>query len=318
LFVNSNLKKYLFYLILFFLLFPFVNTALALVLGVFFSLVLGNPFKKVTSKLSSQILMYSIVGLGAGINLNKALQVGLAGFVYTVLSISITLLLGYYIGKFLKLDKEINYLISFGTAICGGSAIAALSPVVKAKPQSVAISLATVFLLNSIALITFPFLGHLFGLTQQQFGLWAALAIHDTSSVVGASMQYGAEALSVGTTVKLVRALWIVPVTFLFGLYINRKAEEGDRKAGIKKPWFILGFLIFAAVFTWVPELSVVGKYVDIISKKALVVTLFLIGANLSLIDIKQAGLRPLAQGIILWILVASGSLFLIFNGYIN
>jgi uncharacterized integral membrane protein (TIGR00698 family) len=286
---------------------PLGSAAVALGLGIFVALLFGNPFEKQTKRYASLFLAYSIVGLGAGMNLITVAQAGLSGLGYTVISISFTLLVGLFLGKWLKSDRETSMLISIGTAICGGSAIAAVAPAIRAKPQSISVALGTVFLLNAIALILFPVLGHYFELTQRQFGLWSALAIHDTSSVVGAGMQYGAEALQIGTTVKLARALWIVPLTLGIG-FINRQSEDPS-SPNVKKPWFILGFLLMAALVTWVPSLREVGHYIDSLAKKGLVLTLFLIGSNLTRETLRSVGWRPLLQGIILWGIVSVSAL---------
>ena len=260
---------------------PWASAATALVLGVIIAFISGNPFSDRTKIYSQKLLAYSIVGLGAGMNLITVGKVGLSGLGITIISITATLLLGVAIGKLAKSDRETSILISVGTAICGGSAIAAIAPVIKAKPYSITVAMGTVFLLNALALIVFPEIGHLLDLNQKQFGLWSALAIHDTSSVVGAGLQYGTEALQIGTAVKLARALWIVPLTIGFGfLYHDVEAEHGGRA---KKPWFILGFLLMAALVTWAPQMQGVGHLVENISRKCLVVTLFLIGSNLTI-----------------------------------
>jgi uncharacterized integral membrane protein (TIGR00698 family) len=257
-----------------------------------------------------------VIGLGAGMDLNVVGRVGAQGVGYTVLGISMTLVIGYLLGKVLKTERDTSILVSAGTAICGGSAIAAVSSSIKAKPHEISVSLGVVFMLNALALIVFPIVGHHFNLTEGQFGLWSALAIHDTSSVVGASMQYGPHALEVGTTVKLARALWIVPVTLFYGYLVSRKQEATAGKT--KFPWFILGFLLAAALVTWIPQLQEPGKFVNEIAKKLLVVTLFLIGANLTRDTLRSVGLRPLIQGVLLWIIVGSLTLGAIVMGWIT
>ena len=291
---------------LIFCLSPWGNAAIALIAGVVLALAVGNPYAHHTKLYSQKLLSYSIVGLGAGMNLITVAKVGFSGLGYTVVSIGSTLALGFLIGKILHSDRETSMLITVGTAICGGSAIAAVAPVIKAKPQSMSVALGTVFLLNALALFIFPSLGHYFGLTQAQFGLWSALAIHDTSSVVGATMQYGPEALATGTTVKLARALWIVPLTVAFSQFSPAADGEGGPK---KKPWFILGFLIVAAIVTWVPELAETGHVIEKVARKGLVVTLFLIGCNLTASTLKAVGLRPLIQGVVLWLVVLVSTL---------
>lgn len=310
--------KVIFFLGVLFALSPWSNSALALFAGILIALTFGNPYQSVTSRLSQKLLMYSVIGLGAGMNLMTVASAGMNGIGYTAISILLTLGSGVLIGRWLKTDFETSWLVSFGTAICGGSAIAALAPVIKAKPQSISVSLGVVFLLNSVALIVFPAIGHQLNLSEEQFGFWSALAIHDTSSVVGASLQYGAKALQIGTTVKLARALWIVPATFLIGFILAKKEMGEDKKLKVKKPWFILGFLVFAAVFTWVPALSEVGQQINGLARKTLVLTLFLIGSNLSLNSLRAVGLRPLLQGVLLWLLVATTTLVFIYNSFLS
>jgi uncharacterized integral membrane protein (TIGR00698 family) len=217
---------------------------------------------------------------------------------------------GLLLGRFLKVDRDAGLLISVGTAICGGSAIAAAAPVLRARPHQVSVALATVFLLNGVALVLFPPIGHLAGLGQNAFGLWAALAIHDTSSVVGAGLAYGPRALAVATTVKLARALWIVPMTLALGYMVARRQKQTGEAAGesgpVKKPWFIGGFLLMAALVTWVPGLQRPGHFVALGAHHVLVLTLFLIGAGLSREALRTVGFRPFIQGLALWLIVAS------------
>ena len=286
---------------------PWGSSAIALGLGVAIAVTVGNPYSDLTKKLSHRLLSYSVIGLGAGMNLVTVGQAGLSGLGYTVVSISVTLLLGLFLGKLLGSDRETSILISVGTAICGGSAIAAIGPVIRAKSHSMTVALGTVFILNAIALITFPAIGHCFSLSQHQFGIWSALAIHDTSSVVGAGLQFGAEALQIGTTVKLARALWIVPLTVGFG-FVQNKSQSGE-SGRASKPWFILGFVIMAATVTWIPELQTTGHWVELGARRGLVLTLFFIGANLSRETIRQVGARPFVQGFSLWIVVLLATL---------
>ena len=252
-----------------------------------------------------------MIGLGFGMDLHEVIHVGRSGFVYTAMSISFALLLGWGLGRFLKVKRGTSFLISAGTAICGGSAIAAIAPITDAGEEEIAVSLGTVFVLNSVALLTFPVIGVLLHMTQTQFGLWSALAIHDTSSVVGATAKFGALALAVGTTVKLARALWIVPISM--GTAVARKSS-----ASIQWPWFILFFCLAAVgntyVHTFQPAYPVL-KHLGIIG---LTVTLYLIGTGLSRKTLQQVGVRPLLQGVILWIVVATGSLSLILSGWIH
>jgi uncharacterized integral membrane protein (TIGR00698 family) len=230
-------------------------------------------------------------------------KTGIAGLGVALVSISVTLAIGLLIGKILKSDRDTSLLITVGTAICGGSAIAAIAPIIRAKPQSVAVAMGTVFLLNALALFLFPMLGHNLGLSQHEFGVWSALAIHDTSSVVGAGLQYGPEALQTGVTIKLARAFWIVPLAIGFGfLYRDKEAEQGGR---VKKPWFMLGFLLMSALVTWVPSLQDIGHSIEKMARAGFVITLFLIGSNLTPATLRSVGIRPLVQGVTLWLLVS-------------
>jgi uncharacterized integral membrane protein (TIGR00698 family) len=249
-------------------------------------------------------------------NLIVVARVGMHGIAYTVLGICSAFLIGSVLGRALKVNKNTSLLITVGTAICGGSAIAAVAPVLRAKSHEVSVALGIVFLLNACALFIFPFVGHSLALTEAQFGLWSALAIHDTSSVVGATLQYGPHALEVGTTVKLARALWIVPVTFAIGYFVSRNTD-GEGGAKPKRPWFILGFLLMAAVVTFVPALGPAGHIIETVAKRVLVLTLFLIGANLSRETLRSVGAKPFVLGILLWAVTAAGTLALIAQGWI-
>ena len=298
---------------------PYFSSAWALFSGVVLAITLGNPYSEMTKKWTHRLLSWSVVGLGAGMNLLVVAHVGMQGIGYTILGIVSTLILGAIVGRLLKVQENTSLLITVGTAICGGSAIAAVSPVIKAKHHEVSVALGTVFLLNAAALFLFPWLGHYFNLTESQFGLWSALAIHDTSSVVGSTLQFGPHALEVGTTVKLARALWIVPISFGIGILWARrnKSEDAGAAGKAKKPWFILGFLAMAALVTWVPQMKTPGHYVDLVAKKTLVLTLFFIGANLTRETIRSVGVKPFLQGVLLWILAASGTLAAILLGWI-
>jgi uncharacterized integral membrane protein (TIGR00698 family) len=237
------------------------------------------------------------------------------GLFYTAFSIIFAIGLGVLIGRLLKVESNIALLITFGSAICGGSAIAVLAPVIKAKEHEITVALGVVFTLNALALIIFPPVGHWTGLSQEQFGLWAALAIHDTSSVVGASMQYGEQALEVGATVKLVRALWIIPLVFIVAFWMARKEKSADGTlTKVKLPWFILGFVTMAALVTCIPSIENIGEIVAGGAKRLLVLTLFLIGAGLSREALKQVGVMPFIHGAVLWMFIAFTSLIAIFN----
>ncbi len=284
---------------------------IALALGLVFGLFVTNPFAKQTKSLSKTLLQASVVGLGFGMNLHEVVRAGRSGFVYTALGIAATMAAGIALGRLLKVESTSALLISVGTAICGGSAIAAVGPVAGAKDEEMSVSLGTVFILNSVALLIFPFIGHSFDLNQAQFGLWAALAIHDTSSVVGAAAKYGAGALAVGTTVKLARALWIVPLTIGTALVKRREAK-------IQWPWFILFFSVAAMIRTYVPAGVEVYDLIRDVARIGLTVTLFLIGAGISKATLKTVGARPLLQGVVLWVIVGALSLILIRAGLIG
>ncbi len=295
---------------------PWMPSAGALLAGAIIALALGNPYIETTRRYFQKLLTWSVMGLGAGMNLETVARVGLQGLGYTIIGLLMTVSIGLLLARVLKLERESGILISVGTAICGGSAIAAVAPTIRAKPQSISVALATVFLLNAVALLIFPPIGHWFGLTQTQFGLWSALAIHDTSSVVGATLQYGQEALHIGTTVKLARALWIVPVALATSLLFARGDRSPATKA--KLPWFILGFVLAAALVTWIPEAQPAGHLIEMAAKRTLVLALFLIGANLTLETLRYVGFRPFAQGFLLWVAVASATLLAVFFGVIH
>jgi len=299
------------------LLLPFASPGLALTMGIALALTLGNPYPLTTAGIVTPLLQVSVVGLGAGMNLVEVGHAGIHGFLYTVVGISLTITLGLALGALLRTERDTSLLVTVGTAICGGSAIAAVAPAIRAKHHDVSVALATVFSLNAVALFIFPPLGRHLGLGQMQFGVWSALAIHDTSSVVGAAMQYGTRALEIATTIKLTRALWIVPVTLAVGVFWNRGHNSGG--AGkIKRPWFILGFLAAAALVTWIPALKPAGRAVFVAAQRSLVLTLFLIGSELSREALQSVGRRPLIQGFLLWLAMGSGTLGAILLGSIS
>ncbi|MET0402283.1 MAG: putative sulfate exporter family transporter [Cystobacter sp.] len=287
---------------------PFVSTGVALVAGMLVALTAGNPYVEFTRPATPTLLALSVVGLGAGMDLRVVAAVGAHGIFYTVAGIGTCLLLGALLTRALGVPRDTGLLIGIGTAICGGSAIAAVVPVLRPKEHEVSVALGTVFLLNAVALFVFPAVGHAVGLDAHQFGLWSALAIHDTSSVVGAAMRYGPQALEVATPVKLARALWIVPLTMMVGAW-RRRAGDATPHAKARRPWFILGFIAAAALVTWVPVLQPMGQRVATVSRQALVLTLFLIGANLTRSALQAVGARPLALGLCLWACMASVSL---------
>ena len=285
---------------------PFTPAAVALVGGALLALTLGNPMQGVTRTWTHRLLPLAVVGLGADMNLRAVAKAGLHGLGYTALSLALVLALGWWLARLLKVERDAGLLISVGTAICGGSAIAAVAPVLRAKEHEISVALATVFLLNAAALVIFPPIGHAVGLSQDAFGLWSALAIHDTSSVVGAGLAYGSRALEVATTVKLARALWIVPLTLGISWIVARRGEAAPDAPPVKKPWFIAGFLAMAALVTFVPILQAPGHLVAVAARRVLVLTLFLIGAGLSRGALRSVGLRPFLQGLLLWLIVGS------------
>jgi len=282
-----------------------VSPPVALAGGLIYGFSFLHPFHVEAKKLSKLLLQASVVGLGFGMDLQQVMQAGRSGFIYTACSISIALLLGWGLGKLLQVQQRISYLISAGTAICGGSAIAAIAPITNASQEEIAVSLGTVFVLNSVALLTFPEIGTVLHMTQTQFGLWSALAIHDISSVVGATAKYGAVALTVGTTVKLARALWIVPLSV-------GTAMANKSKARIQWPWFILFFCLAAVLNTYVHFFQSAYPVLRHLGSIGLTVTLYLIGTGLSMKTLRDVGVRPFLQGILLWLFVAVGSLTLI------
>lgn len=298
---------------------PWSSAPLALALGVFFGLFVPHPYAATSRKVAKTLLQVSVVALGFAMNLAAVLRAGRSGFLYTLLGIAFALGAGALLGRVLGVPKKVAYLVSVGTAICGGSAIAAVGPVTEASDEEMSVSIGTVFVLNAVGLILFPPLGHAFGLDEPTFGLWAALAIHDTSSVVGAGAKYGPVALTVATTVKLARALWIVPLT-LGTAAIRARAAGGEKaaKAKIAWPWFILFFLLAAVVNSFVPALAPVMPWLARAGRVGLTVTLFLIGTGMSRKSLAAVGARPLIHGVVLWIVVASGSLLLVRSGLIG
>ena len=282
-----------------------VTPPVVLFIGLVFALLCGQAYPTFNKNVSKKLLQYSVIGLGFGMNLQASLASGKEGMLFTIISVVGTLLIGMFIGcKILKLNRNTSYLISSGTAICGGSAIAAVGPIIKAKDSDMSMALATVFILNAIGLFLFPVLGHWLGLSQQDFGTWAAIAIHDTSSVVGAGAAYGEEALQVAPTIKLTRALWIIPLALVTSVIFR---SEGKK---ISIPWFILFFIVAMLINTYLlADFPQVGKFIAGIARKGLIITMFFIGASLSVDVIKSVGIRPLLQGILLWIIISAASL---------
>lgn len=288
----------------------FVSPAIALFMGIAFALILKSPYHKISHKASKYLLQLSVIGLGFGMNLQDSLRSSKEGMMMTVVSVTGVMLLSYLLGRWMKIDKKLSYLIGSGTAICGGSAIAAISPVTRANESQTSMSLAVVFTLNAIALFIFPPIGHALGMTQEQFGLWSAIAIHDTSSVVGAGAAYGPQALMIATTVKLTRALWIIPLAFVSMFFFPQK--EGDGKRKISFPWFILLFVVAMIINTYTSINETVLEGISQFSHRALSTTLFLIGTGLSIKAIRDVGARPIMLGILLWIVISVGSLLII------
>ncbi len=287
---------------------PYIDPPLALLMGLIIAQTTGHPFISHNKMATNWLLKISIVGLGFGMNLNHAIEAGKEGLVFTIFSIFTTLILGYFIGKMLDIDTKTSYLVSSGTAICGGSAIAAVSPIIKADDKQMSVALGIVFILNSIGLFIFPVIGEWLQMTQHQFGVWAAIAIHDTSSVVGAATKYGQEALQVATTIKLERALWIIPLSVLTLFFF-----KGENKK-ITIPYFIGLFILAMIISTNLPQFKNEFSYLVLFAKKGLTLTLFLIGAGLSLKTIKSVGIKPFIQGILLWIFISVLSLFVVLN----
>lgn len=288
-----------------------ISPPFALLGGLIYGFTATHPFHVESKRLAKSLLQASVVALGFGMNLHEILHAGRSGFLYTAGSITAAMLLGLGFGYLLQVGKTPAFLISAGTAICGGSAIAAVGPIADASEEEMAVSLGTVFILNSVALFLFPFIGYALHMTQSQFGLWSALAIHDTSSVVGATAKYGATALAVGTTIKLARALWIVPLSFVTAVILKSKAR-------VRWPWFILLFCLAALLNTLLPAFNPAFGVLNHLGKIGLTVTLFLIGTGLNKETLKQVGVRPLLQGLALWIIVGAGTLALILFNWIR
>lgn len=307
----KNLKKIIFLLLL--AVSIFVSPAVALFAGIVLALFVGNPYGALSKKVSKYLLQAAVVGLGFGMNLHESLAAGKDGIIFTIVSVTGVMVIGYSIGRMMGILPKLSYLISAGTAICGGSAIAAVSPVVKADDNETSISLAVIFTLNAIALFIFPPIGEMLGLTQNQFGLWAAIAIHDTSSVVGAASIYGEEALKVATTVKLTRALWIIPLSIVSIFIFARQSrnQEGE-KTKINIPWFIFLFILAMVISTYISLPEGLLEVIKVASHKALSVTLFLIGCGLSVASIKKVGFKPVLLGVILWIIISVVTLFVV------
>lgn len=312
------MAKYIYIFIIVLLLIPFsyfcegakefLTPPIALLLGLVFAAIFSNPYPKFNKKCSKYLLQASVVGYGFSMNLISSLKSGAEGMTFTIVSVIGVMLLGVLLGYWMHIERKTAYLISSGTAICGGSAIAAVGPVVKANSDQMAVSLGVIFILNAIALFIFPPIGHLTGMSQTQFGTWAAIAIHDTSSVVGAGDAFGNEALEVATMVKLTRALWIIPLALVTMLIFR------DKKAKISIPWFIFLFILAMVVNTYAGLPEAFGSTMAFWAKKGMVLTLFLIGASLSPKSIKEVGIKPLLLAVFLWVAIGVSSYFVVVN----
>jgi uncharacterized integral membrane protein (TIGR00698 family) len=301
-------QKALFILLIIFILTPYGSPPIALALGLAFALTIENQFPNLSGRATRILLQTSVVLLGFGMNFRTVYEAGKDGIVFTIVTIFGTLLLGYLVGKWLGVNGKTSALISSGTAICGGSAIAAVAPAINAEPEEISVSLGTVFVLNAVALLVFPMVGRMLEMTQIEFGIWSAIAIHDTSSVVGAAATYGSEALAIATPLKLARALWIVPVALFFS-FIHR--PEGGAKGKIALPWVVAFFMMAVLIRSFAPNWvlpSIFDALVNL-AKAGMTVTLFLIGASLSRAMLRRVGARPLLQGVILWIAISIVSL---------
>lgn len=313
----KHIGKFVYIILIIGILFPydialgmnkFITPAVALLIGLIYAFIFKCPYSKFNKKASKYLLQISVVGLGFGMNVNQSLQSGREGMMFTIISVIGVIILGIAIGYWLHLNRKTSYLIASGTAICGGSAIAAVGPIIKANEQEMAVSLGVIFILNAIALFIFPPIGHYFDMTQQQFGTWAAIAIHDTSSVVGAGEAYGQQALQIATLIKLTRALWIIPLALITMLLFRDKS----RKVSI--PWFIFLFIIAMIINTYCNLPQNISESLVWCAKKGLILTLFLIGASLSLNAIKAVGLKPLILAILLWAIIGVSSFVVVIN----
>lgn len=277
---------------------PWVSPPVALLMGIIIAQVTKNPFLH-NKRATSFLLQFCVVGLGFGMNINTALKAGKSGFLFSALSIVGTLALGVLLGKLFKTDKKTSFLISGGTAVCGGSAIAAISPVIEGDEKQITAALGIVFILNAVALFVFPYLGNAFNLTDTQYGLWCAMAIHDTSSVVGAASVFGPHALEIATTVKLARALWIIPITIATSIFFKKDVRN------VNIPYFIGFFILAIFLNSYMPGISTIAPFIVIGAKKGLILALFFIGAGLSNPVIKSVGAKPFLQGLVLWCVIS-------------
>ena len=306
--MKLTISQLIFFTVIILALLGVINSPIALILGFIFASTFQNPYIKESRKGINYLLKIAVVGLGFGMELFETIKTSKDGFLLTLLSIVLTIVLGMFLIKVMKIDRKLGHLISSGTAICGGSAIAAVSPVIKADAKTISIALGVVFFLNSIALFVFPHLGHFFEMTQHQFGLWSAIAIHDTSSVVGAALEYGDEALKTATTVKLARTLWIIPLSIFSMLLFKVKGEK------IKIPYFILIFIAVIILNSFIHLPTFLTENIVLISKRLLVLTLFLVGTTISFKDLKSIGLKPILFAVLLWVTISIFSLVFILN----
>lgn len=305
---NPLVEKLIFFLAAALCLTPLISPPVALLMGIVLVQFVRHPFIKSNQKYTSLLLQISIVGLGFGMNITEASKAGKDGFIFTIVSISATLLIGLLLAKLFKIEKKTSYLISSGTAICGGSAIAAIAPIIQAEEKQISVALGIVFILNSIALFVFPYFGEILHLSQSQFGLWCAIAIHDTSSVVGAAGKFGEASLEIATTVKLTRALWIIPLAFLTTLVFKHKGKK------VKIPYFIALYFIAMVLNTYIPFVQSFSHYISSFAKTGLTLTLFLIGSGINRNVIKSVGIRPFILGLVLWVIISLSSLWVISN----
>ena len=301
--LSQKTRETIFVILLF--LVPFLTPATALLSGLIVAFTVGNPFVQHNKVFTKILLQASVVGLGFGMNLTEAMEAGKTGFVFTIFSIALTMGLGLWIGKLLKVNAGTRTLVSGGTAICGGSAIAAIAPVIKAKDNDMTVALGTIFALNAIALFIFPPLGNLLGMNDTEFGYWCAIAIHDTSSVVGAAAERSELALQIATTTKLIRALWIIPLTLIISVFYNKYNKEEGGKGKITIPWFIFLYIVAMVIATYVPQGAELYEKTVRIARYGMIYTLFLIGSGLSWQSLKQVGLRPILLGVILWVVIS-------------
>lgn len=299
------MSKFIFFAALILAASGLVSPPIALLGGLIYGFTFSHPYPAQSKRMAKFLLQASVVALGFGMNFKEVLHAGRSGFAYTAISISVAMALGLGLGYFIRVEKKSAFLISAGTAICGGSAIAAVGPIAEANDEEMAVALGTVFILNSVALFLFPVVGFAFKMSQEQFGLWSALAIHDTSSVVGAAAKYGSTALGIATTIKLARALWIVPLSLATAVALKSKAR-------IQWPWFILFFCLAALLNSLLPKFGSAFTFLNHAGKIGLTLTLFLIGTGLNKNTLKNVGIRPLLQGLTLWMIVGTGTLALI------